>query len=108
MLKSRCYRQDGAISRHSLIMRLPMRDCKKQSAGRRDLLSNIKGNRAVTSRRNFLTKLGAGLLFPSQLFAQDNRRKNSIWDALFSNQVTLPPPMRPDPSTWRDSTITAS
>ena len=64
--------------------------------------------RSTASRRGALAKIGACLLFPRLLFAQDNRRRPSMRDVLFSNQVTLPPAIRPDPATWDNSTITAA
>lgn len=63
----------------------------------------------MTTRRNFITKLGIGALAPGAVLArQAERRRRSIFDMLFANAVTAPAPSRPEPKGWDNSTITAA
>jgi L-ascorbate metabolism protein UlaG (beta-lactamase superfamily) len=61
----------------------------------------------MTSRRSVLTTLG-GLFVLGHTALADGRERRSRWELLFNSQETEPAPATPDPSTWRDDTITAA
>ena len=63
----------------------------------------------MTTRRRFLTGLGIGVVAPKLLLAQQQERRRRSWtDFVFNNDATAPAPAKPDPKTWKNSTITAA
>lgn len=62
----------------------------------------------MTTRRKFLAALGIGAVAPATLLSQEPQPKRSRWDMIFSNHEMTYPTLKPDPTTWDDSTITAA
>jgi L-ascorbate metabolism protein UlaG (beta-lactamase superfamily) len=60
------------------------------------------------TRRQFLISFGAGILGPQVFFDGEERPTRSRWSMIFSNYPTDPVPLKPDPGTWKDDTITAT
>lgn len=64
----------------------------------------------MSTRRKFLAALGLGVVAPRILVGQEAHPelKRSRWDMLFGSHETVEPEFHPDPSIWRDDTLTAA
>ncbi|MCI0706257.1 MAG: MBL fold metallo-hydrolase [Ignavibacteriae bacterium] len=62
----------------------------------------------MTSRRKFLGALGAGLLVPQAVMAQDPKPHTTRWLNFLGGEDVREAPFRPEPKAWDDSTITAA
>ncbi len=62
----------------------------------------------ATTRRRFLTALGAGLVAPTVLLPDDDKPRRSRWDMIFSSHNTESASLNPKPHTWSDNGITAA
>lgn len=62
----------------------------------------------MSSRRRFLSWLGLSLAAAPVLRAQNQELKRSRWELMFNNEEPRGADLRPDPSTWDNSTITAA
>jgi L-ascorbate metabolism protein UlaG (beta-lactamase superfamily) len=62
----------------------------------------------MLSRRRVLALLSSGLLSLPYLFAQDLKRRRARWEMIANDDPVESPDETPDPSSWDNSTITAS
>ncbi|HEY5616127.1 MAG TPA: MBL fold metallo-hydrolase [Bacteroidota bacterium] len=62
----------------------------------------------MTTRRKFLGALGAGLLAPGTVLAQDPKSRTSRWLGFLADHDMAEAPFRPEPKSWDNSTITAA
>ena len=62
----------------------------------------------MISRKKFLKAVGAGLVAPRLLLAQEEQRRPSFRRMIFGDHPVDPAPARPEPLSWDDSTITAA
>ncbi|MBI4548261.1 MAG: MBL fold metallo-hydrolase [Ignavibacteriae bacterium] len=62
----------------------------------------------MLSRRTFLSALGLSLLRSSKLFSDQEQRKRSWKDIIFSDHEIAPAPERPHPASWDNSGLTVS
>ena len=62
----------------------------------------------MSTRRRFLAALGLGALAPDVLLSQEEKQRRSRWDMIFSSHEMQQAELRPDPSSWDNSTITAA
>lgn len=61
----------------------------------------------MPTRRSFITTLGLSLLSAPALLAQE-RQKRTRWEMIANDAPVAKPQFKPDPSTWRNDTITAA
>ena len=62
----------------------------------------------MSSRRKFLSTLGLALASAPALLANDSDGRRNRWEMIASDEPTEKPTLKPDPSTWDSSTITAA
>jgi len=62
----------------------------------------------MPSRRKFLSTLGLALASTQILLARDQRQRRTRWEMMTNDEPVQPPPLRPDPLVWDDSSITAA
>lgn len=62
----------------------------------------------MSTRRRFLSLLGLSLAAAPVLRAQNQELRRSRWELMFNNEEPRAADLRPDPTTWDDSAITAA
>ena len=63
----------------------------------------------MLTRRNFIRTGGIALIAPQQLVALQEQQGRRSWrDIIFSNHPVVPAPVRPNPGSWSNDTISAA